>query len=1110
MSDVSKVEEIYLAAVEQPDSNQRAKYLDGVCGDDADLRRHVETLLAAHPHADGFLEPVDPGKTHDYIPPETQAIGTMIANRYSLVEVIGEGGMGTVWRAKQTEPVKRYVALKLIKLGMDSKQVLARFEAERQALAMMDHPNIARILDGGIHDNRPFFVMELVKGTPITEFCDARKLTPQQRLELFLPVCQAIQHAHQKGIIHRDIKPSNVLIALYDDKPVPKVIDFGVAKATGGALTQHTIDTGFGGVVGTPQYMSPEQATFNNLDIDTRSDVYSLGTLLYELLAGSPPFAQPELEKRGLLEMLRVVREEEPPRPSLKLSTAEARASISANRGSEPAQLSSMMKGEIDWIVMKALEKDRSRRYDTATALAKDVQRYLNGDAVEACPPTLGYRFSKFSRKYKKSIAISALFISLLTTGSVLTGLLAVWARSAEREANQQRIASDEAKREAIEAKLEADSQRDKVLMTAYVSDMNLAARAWEDNNLPRARELLQRVPELVAGQELRGFEWHYLSRVCNSALRTLNGHSGAVLCAAFSPDGKRLATGSSDTTVKVWSCETGKELFSFEGPGGPVRCLDFSPDGQRLASSDGNVGLVTVSDSSTGLLLSQVKHKAQVHGIDFSPDGQCFATAGNDGTVKVWDSTTSKELVSLDHGGQYLFTVAFSPDGQRLASAGRWGTIKIWDVATSKELLTLTGHTSTIWSVAFSPDGRQLASGSNDNTVKLWGTENGNELLTVTSTIGCIYSVSYSPDGKRLAGGGDKKLVKIWDTNTGEELASIRGHGDQVHCVRFSRDGRRLASASNDQTAKIWDSEAHNEPLTLAGFGSVASSQDGRHVVKMGAEKNTIDVLDGTTGQVSRTLKSETPVSNHLAISPDGRYVASRSKVRTENGQLKVWNAAAEKELFLVEGHVDCLSFCPDGRLLATAQGSTVSFWEIPTGQKCSEFDADDFSVDSLAYSPNARQLATGHEFSEVKIWDSATHENLFTLTGHTSAVSCVVYNPNGLLLASASFDETVKIWDVTKGSELFSLKGHSGPVRSVVFHPNGTRLATASDDETVKIWDSMTGEELISLVDTGSRDSSISFSPDGRCLISEHSDGTINIWGTHASLPIGYKPSH
>src|SRR5207248_588869 len=329
--------------------------------------------------------------------------------------------MGTVWMAQQTEPVKRLVAVKLIKAGMDSKQVIARFEAERQALALMDHANIARVLDGGTSSGgRPYFVMDLVKGVPITRYCDEHHLTPRQRLELFLPVCSAIQHAHQKGIIHRDLKPSNVLVALYDGKPVPKVIDFGVAKATGQSLTDQTLVTGFGAIVGTLEYMSPEQAEINQLDIDTRSDIYSLGVLLYELLAGSPPFSRKDLEKAGMLDMLRVIREQEPSKPSTKLSTADGLPTLAANRGTEPAKLTKLVRGELDWIVMKALEKDRRRRYETANGFATDLQRYLADEPVLACPPSAGYRLRKFARRNKGGLAVAALvlfFLILLGSG---------------------------------------------------------------------------------------------------------------------------------------------------------------------------------------------------------------------------------------------------------------------------------------------------------------------------------------------------------------------------------------------------------------------------------------------------------------------------------------------------------------------------------------------------------------------------------------------------------------------------------------------------------------------------------------------------------------------
>src|SRR5262245_46516275 len=392
---------LFAEALERTDPHERAAFLDQACQGDAVLRERLERLLAQHQHAGGFIESpaLAPAPTMDA--PATERSGSVIGP-YKLVEQIGEGGMGTVWMAQQTEPVKRLVAVKVIKPGMDSRQVIARFEAERQALALMDHPNIARVLDGGTNDTgRPYFVMDLVKGVPITKYCDDHRLTPRQRLELFVPVCQAIQHAHQKGIIHRDLKPSNVLVALYDGWPVPKVIDFGVAKAAGQSLTEKTMVTGFGAIVGTLEYMSPEQAEVNQLDIDTRSDIYSLGVLLYELLTGSPPFCKKELEKGGMLETLRMIREKEPTKPSAKLSTSEGLSTLAANRGMEPAKLTRLVRGELDWIVMKALEKDRSRRYETAVSLANDIQRYLNDERVLACPPSTGYVLRKFVRRNK-------------------------------------------------------------------------------------------------------------------------------------------------------------------------------------------------------------------------------------------------------------------------------------------------------------------------------------------------------------------------------------------------------------------------------------------------------------------------------------------------------------------------------------------------------------------------------------------------------------------------------------------------------------------------------------------------------------------------------------
>jgi serine/threonine protein kinase/tetratricopeptide (TPR) repeat protein len=401
--------ELFAAALEINVADERSAYLDRACDGDDHLRARIEALLRAHEQAGSFLvAPTVAGAAIVDAPKPMVEPGTAIGP-YKLLQTIGEGGMGTVYMAEQTAPVRRLVALKVIKAGMDSRQVIARFEAERQALALMDHPNIARVLDGGATDaGRPYFVMELVRGVPVTVYCDQYRLTVRERLELFIPVCQAIQHAHQKGIIHRDIKPSNVLIAPYDGRPLPKVIDFGVAKATGPRLTDATLFTEFGAVLGTLEYMSPEQAQLNQLDVDTRSDIYALGVLLYELLTGTTPLQRERLRQTALLEVLRIIREEEPPKPSARLNTTEESPSIASNRGLEPRKLSGLVRGELDWIVMKALEKDRNRRYETAGSIAADVRRHLDDEPVQACPPSAWYRFRKFAGRNRPALAIAA------------------------------------------------------------------------------------------------------------------------------------------------------------------------------------------------------------------------------------------------------------------------------------------------------------------------------------------------------------------------------------------------------------------------------------------------------------------------------------------------------------------------------------------------------------------------------------------------------------------------------------------------------------------------------------------------------------------------------
>jgi tetratricopeptide (TPR) repeat protein len=496
-----RANELFLNALDIPSLAERQAYLETVCGADAPLRQAVEALLQAHAAAGNLLE--RPGETAGPLTgPAAPSVdedrpGTLLAGRYKLLERIGEGGMGTVWMAEQLEPIRRPVALKLIKPGMGSAQVIARFEAERQALALMDHPNIARVLDAGTTETgRPFFVMELVKGVPITRYCDDNQLTPRERLVLMAPVCHAIQHAHQKGIIHRDLKPSNVLVASYDGKPVPKVIDFGIAKAVGQRLTERTLFTGFGSILGTLEYMSPEQAEFNALDIDTRSDVYSLGVVLYELLTGTTPLTRQRLEKAALLEVLRLIREEEPPPPSTRIRMDEG-GRMKDEKKRQANSLSSFLLPpsafrEVDWIVMKALAKDRSCRYETADALARDIERYLRGDVVEAGPPSTAYRMRKFVARHRTLVVAAALVVLALTGGVIGTTWGLLRALAAEKTAHAESQRADAEKEKALAAAADTKAFSDFLLFQVLAA----ARRKGEAQQVPMTLTIAEAVAE--------------------------------------------------------------------------------------------------------------------------------------------------------------------------------------------------------------------------------------------------------------------------------------------------------------------------------------------------------------------------------------------------------------------------------------------------------------------------------------------------------------------------------------------------------------------------------------------------------------------------------------
>jgi WD40 repeat protein/serine/threonine protein kinase len=1099
---LSDAEHIFHRALEFESGGARAAYLDSACGGNSPLRAQVEQLLAAHGAPAGFLDTL-PEDSHAVTASVEEALGSRIG-RYKLLEKVGEGGWGVVYVAEQTEPVRRRVALKVIKLGMDTKAVVARFEAERQALAMMDHPNIAKVLDAGTTGvGRPYFVMELVRGIRITDYCDQNNLTTDQRLDLFIRVCQAIQHAHQKGIIHRDIKPSNILVTLHDGVPVPKVIDFGIAKATDGRLTDATVYTQLHQFIGTPAYMSPEQAEMSGLDIDTRSDIYSLGVLLYELLTGITPFDADELIACGLDAMRKTIREKEPVRPSTRLATlgVDALTTTARRRSSETSRLLHQLKGDLDWIVMKCLEKDRTRRYETANGLAADLKRHLNNEPVTARPPSTAYRFQKAWRRNKLAFTAATSVAAALLLGSFLSAWQALRATHAERQQAQlttvaEKARASEASQRAQAEAAQANETRLRKLaeLEAYAADMKAVQTALDQNNRGQAAVLLNRYRPRPGEEDLRGIEWRYLWQLARGDEAYTWQHPSMVMGLRISPDGRFLVTACFDGLLRVWDFDSRRLIGQIERGIRDERftgSICFSPDGQTLASSD-RAGLILIN-TRTWQLQNRLASPAGAPPrqedsslIAFSRDGSRIAATWDRG-LALWNLADGTSRFRPDAEMQGGRTLSFTADGQTLIGP----SLRALDLHSLSEISlappALASDRTSFGSFALRKNGSQAIVGGWIGAISLWDLPTGQLLWTNQSHQASVPAVALSPDEKLVATGSFDQTIHLLDAANGKLLRVFRGHLNEVWSVAFSPDGRWLISSGKDGTARLWDLQRAREPRqwwlngNLLGFDSAGTEPVTRTTEGLWQYWNSTNIVRSLSLPPGPAVLS--PDSRRFLIMPPGddRAIKTFNEAGAQVASIPVKNLA-----------LSLLALSADNRWLCLLKhqpqtGVVLEVWNAGSGEvkaRCPDFDDNVRGPLPLAFSADGQLMAYSNTNLDICIWNVAEDRLLRSLKGNDWHVNAVAFSTNNLL-ASGSWDGTARIWDLVSGKIVAGpLLGHGSGVTAVTFSPDGKTLLTAGDDNTVRFWHVATGREMLVFPQSNTDEVAL-LSPSGERLV-------------------------
>lgn len=1110
-----KEREIFEQALELESVSEREALLEQSCSGDSALKARIERLLAAEAEQDGFLPPSPLAST---IPlPELVVEGETGSwiERYKLLEKIGEGGWGVVYMAEQVEPVTRRVALKIVRLGMDTKQVIARFEVERQALAMMNHENIAKVLDAGTTvEGRPYFVMELVRGIPITQYCDENQLTTPERLELFIDVCHAVQHAHQKGIIHRDIKPSNILVTMHDHKAVPKIIDFGIAKATQQKLTDKTLFTQFQQFIGTPAYMSPEQAQMSGLDLDTRTDIYSLGILLYELLTGKTPIDAKELSQSDYDEMRRRIREEEAMLPSTRLNVMDNQemTTVAKRRHVEPARLNRLLQGELDWIVMKAIEKDRSRRYETATELALDVRRYLDFEPVKAAAPSKLYQLRKLFRRHRGACLAAAAVVIALITGSSISAWQAIRATHAERAADQAAAIASQAREVAEANASEANRQRslahaavDQLQQNLYASDLYVAQQFLAQDNISKVRELLEKHVPVEGERDHRGFEWRYLwDRSRGDELFVFPGHDDSVSSLSFSSSGKLLASFGGDHVVNIWDVNRRELVKSLDVPEARSHRwlrVEFAPGDRYLVAgstySRRRSSSLWVFDTQTWERVALIDSLA--FPLKFS--GEHRVTGLNRGGFFSCDFVDDPtELTAVEQPiklGKDFRGYAWSPDRRLIAMRG--AVTQVWEFDTGeliwegKEADNRFALSSGFDYAASIP--RAWVRSVSEMSLSLVRPLTGQAIDAESIQPGFLHDLVFSEDGDWLAAGGWDYLIHLWLPETGKKMGVLKGQLDEVFELAFSPNNSTLASSGKDGRVYLWDVRAlaprqEFEPISYEG----RDVQDQQKVARIRSRKDLRERIPAElfTEFSSHNLNYFLPASGRRRgelISTDGRYLADR----VNKDEVEIWDLSAGKYRATLEisderhhwMRGDGFGFIGKNRLIFDGEDQIV-VWDIQRNRGIETSVAGTLDLWRGASSDGSfLAMLESLETSSVIVWNMATDSSQSRLVGLHHTPESVVFSEDNRLVAATSWDKRCFIWNVNTGAVVHELTGHKQGIASAAFSQDGRSFATSSPDGTIRLWHLGSGREILSFNPAHTRVWKLSFSADDSLLL-------------------------